>query len=104
MSQAHKIFGFAGTIIVAIAYVPQIVHLARKRCSAGVSLHAWLLWLLGSVLIFAHALVVMDVVFITLQAVNILAMFLIIVLCKRYTNMVCAAHKVALRESAQSAP
>ncbi|MGH9786268.1 MAG: PQ-loop domain-containing transporter [Terriglobia bacterium] len=104
MSQASKILGFAGTLIVVIAYVPQIVHLARERCSAGVSLHAWMLWLLGSVLIFSHALVVMDVVFITLQSVNILAISLIIVLCKRYTNMVCATHKTAMREAAQGAP
>jgi lipid-A-disaccharide synthase-like uncharacterized protein len=103
MSQASEIGGFAGTLIMAIAYVPQIVHLARERCSAGVSLPAWLLWLLGSVLIFSHALVVMDVVFITLQTVNILAMFLIIVLCKRYTNMVCTAHRVAIREAVQCA-
>jgi hypothetical protein len=46
----------------------------------------------------------MDIVFITIQAVNILAMFLIIVLCKRYTNMICAAHKLAAREATQSAP
>lgn len=46
----------------------------------------------------------MDIVFIMIQAVNILAMFLIIVLGKRYTKWICAAHKLAAREATQSAP
>lgn len=104
MDQAFRIAGFVGTLVVAAAYVPQIVHLAREHCSAGVSLPAWLLWLLGSVLIFAHALVVMDAVFIALQAVNILAMLLIIVLSKRYINMVCATHREAMRQAIQAVP
>ena len=102
MSESSRIVGLFGTLIVASAYVPQIVHLAKERCSAGVSLHAWTLWLLGSALIFAHALVVMDLVFVALQAVNILAMVTIIVLCRRYINLVCAAHKAALREAVES--
>jgi lipid-A-disaccharide synthase-like uncharacterized protein len=96
MSETSRIVGLLGTLVVAIAYLPQIVHLARERCSAGVSLDAWMLWLLGSTLIFAHALVVRDVVFVALQAVNILAMVSIIVLCRRYINLVCASHRAAM--------
>jgi lipid-A-disaccharide synthase-like uncharacterized protein len=102
MIETSRIVGLVGTLIVAVAYLPQIVHLARERCSAGVSLDAWMLWLLGSALIFSHALVVMDVVFVALQAVNILAMVSIIVLCKRYMNLVCASHRAAMRKVVQS--
>jgi uncharacterized protein with PQ loop repeat len=102
--QAAEIAGFVGTIVMAIAYVPQIVHLARERCSAGVSLPAWLLWLAGSVLICTHAFVVRDVVFLTLQAVNIVAMLSVIVLSRRYANMICASHELAAREAIPSAP
>jgi lipid-A-disaccharide synthase-like uncharacterized protein len=102
MIETTRIVGLVGTLIVAIAYLPQIVHLARERCSAGVSLDAWMLWLLGSVLIFPRALVVMDVVFVALQAVNILAMVSIIVLCKRYVNLVCASHRAAMWKVVES--
>ncbi len=103
MSQASRVVGLAGTLIVAIGYLPQIVHLAKERCSAGLSLRAWLLWLLGSALVFLHALAVRDVVFITIQTINMLAMLLIIVLCKRFTNMICATHRLAALEAIQSA-
>lgn len=103
MNQASQIAGFAGTLIVAVAYLPQVIHLIREHCSAGVSLNAWLLWLLGSILILSHAFNVMDIVFVVLQVINIVAILLIILLCKRYSNMVCAAHRVAMREAVQSA-
>ena|SRR5712692_1713158 len=103
MNQASQIVGFAGALIVAVAYLPQVIHLAKEHCSAGVSLNAWLLWLLGSVLILSHAVIVMDIVFVMLQIINIVAILVIILLCKRYTSMVCAAHTVAMRERVQSA-
>ena len=93
--KAHifSVLGFIGTILVAIGYLPQIVHLARERCSAGVSVKAWYLWLLSSVLIAGHAFVVFDLVFIVLQVVNILAIVTVIVLAKRYKGMVCRSHQ-----------
>jgi lipid-A-disaccharide synthase-like uncharacterized protein len=95
MSQASEIAGVAGTLVVAIAFLPQIIHLAKEHCSAGVSLKAWLLWLLGSVLIFSHALKGEDIVFIALQTVNIIAISVIILLSRRYAKMVCASHRIA---------
>lgn len=104
MTQASQIAGFAATLIVGVAYLPQVIHLAKEHCSAGVSLNAWLLWLLGSILILSHAASGMDIVFVMLQIINIVAILVIILLSKRYTNMVRAAHKVAIREAVQSAP
>lgn len=93
MAQASNVLGFIGTLIVAIGYLPQIVHIAREGCSAGVSISAWYLWLLSSVLIAAHAFVVFDVVFMALQAVNMVAIATVIVLAKRYERMVCRTHQ-----------
>jgi uncharacterized protein with PQ loop repeat len=93
MAQVFITLGFIGTIIAAIGYLPQIVHLARERCSAGVSVKAWYLWFLSSWLIAGHAFVVFDLVFIVLQLVNILAIATVIVLAKRYEGMFCLRHQ-----------
>jgi lipid-A-disaccharide synthase-like uncharacterized protein len=95
VSQGSRILGFAGTVIAAIGFLPQIRHLAREHCSAGVNVAAWQIWLLSSVLILFHALVVFDVVFVTLQTVNIAAVTLIIFLAKRYEGMSCPFHRLA---------
>lgn len=102
MSQVFQILGFVGTVLVAIGYVPQILHLAREHCSAGVSIRAWQIWLLSSVLIFSHAFELFDRVFITLQTVNIVAIILIISFAKRYQGMTCAFHRVAAHQTVGS--
>lgn len=89
-----QILGLVGAVVVAIGYLPQIHHLAKEHCSAGVSIIAWRLWLLSSVLIFSHAFAVFDLVFITLQTVQIVAIILIISLAKRYKGMACAIHRL----------
>jgi hypothetical protein len=93
MAEVTSILGFGGTVVAAIGYLPQIVHLAGEHCSAGVSVKAWYLWLLSSVLIATHAFVVLNAVFIALQVVNIFAICTIIVLAKRYEGMVCSRHQ-----------
>lgn len=93
MSHAFEMLGFAGALIVAIGYLPQIVHLAREHCSAGVSINAWFCWLLSSLLIFLHAFDMADPVFITLQTVNIVAILSIIILAKRYQKSFCESHR-----------
>jgi hypothetical protein len=50
-----EIAGFAGAGLAGAAYVPQISHLVRARCSAGISQVAFAVWLLSSVLITARA-------------------------------------------------
>ena len=47
--------GFVGTVIVIVAYMPQIIHRVKAQCSAGISLKAYGLWLLSSFLLLAHA-------------------------------------------------
>jgi hypothetical protein len=60
--------GFAGTVIVIIAYMPQIIHLVKAQCSAGISLNAYGLWLIASFLLLAHAFNLNDPVFLALQS------------------------------------
>jgi hypothetical protein len=36
-----EMLGVAGIAISVLAYVPQVVHLGREHCSAGVSRRAW---------------------------------------------------------------
>jgi lipid-A-disaccharide synthase-like uncharacterized protein len=95
VDRTSQLLGFAGALIVALGYVPQITHLARARCSAGVSVRAWVLWLTSTLLVFAHALAVTDVVFIFLQVVNVVAMVTIILLARKYANSTCALHRPA---------
>ena len=92
IAQVFSAIGFIGTILAAVGYLPQIVHLAREHCSAGVSIKAWCLWILSSVLIATHAFAVFDLVFIALQVVNIVAIATVIVLARRYEGMFCRSH------------
>lgn len=79
-----QIFGFASAAIVAFGYLPQIVHLAKEGCSAGVSIRAWCLWLLATLLVFVYGLAILDVVLITLQSVQLVAILSIITLARKY--------------------
>ena len=92
MGQVSQVLGLLGTVTVGLGYLPQIRHLARERCSAGVSIVAWQVWLLASLLIFTHAFEVFDLVFITLQTVQIVAIVSIISLARRYRNLTCTFH------------
>jgi uncharacterized protein with PQ loop repeat len=48
-----EFLGVAGIAISMLAYMPQVVHLAKEHCSAGVSSRAWAMWLVSSLLVGA---------------------------------------------------
>ncbi len=75
-----------------LAYVPQVVHLGREHCSAGVSRRAWAMWLVSSVLIGTLALYRRDPVFILLQISTLTSAAIILYLARKYRGMVCAFH------------
>jgi uncharacterized protein with PQ loop repeat len=83
--------GAAGIAISMLAYLPQVVHLAKEHCSAGVSSRAWTMWLVSSVLIGALALHRHDAVFILLQ-ISSLTSAAILFLGHKYRGLVCEAH------------
>jgi lipid-A-disaccharide synthase-like uncharacterized protein len=62
-----EIFGIGGITISMLAYVPQVVHLGKEHCSAGISRRAWAMWLVGSLLVGTLAVHRGDFVFIALQ-------------------------------------
>jgi lipid-A-disaccharide synthase-like uncharacterized protein len=87
-----EVLGFVGIAIGVSAYVPQVAHLAREHCSAGVSGGAWAMWLTSSMLIGALALHRHDPVFIALQASSLSSTAAILILAHRYRGMVCESH------------
>lgn len=90
--QVSVIAGLVGVGVSVIAYLPQIVHLIREHCSAGISRLAFGLWLLSSLLVTFHAVVIVDTVFIVLGSVQILTSLIIFVYSTKYRNSVCASH------------
>jgi hypothetical protein len=92
MLTATQIGGFAGAGLAGVAYVPQISHLIRARCSAGISRLAFGVWLLASVLVTARAVAIGAGVFTMLGAIQIVATALIVVCAARYKDTPCPTH------------
>jgi uncharacterized protein with PQ loop repeat len=92
MLSATEIAGFAGAGLAGAAYVPQIAHLIRARCSAGISRPAFAVWLLASVLITARAVAIGAGVFIVLGGIQIVATALIMLYAIRYKDRSCPSH------------
>ncbi len=84
--------GFIGMGLVVVPYVPQIVHLVRARCAAGVSLGAYLVWSVSASLLLVYAITTGDPVFIALQAYQLLALASICLLSRRHKGMPCDVH------------
>ena len=92
MPHFWEMIGYLGIAVSAIAYLPQITHLAKAHCSAGVSTRAWGLWMLSGLFIGAQAVKSGNPVFVALQAMNLAASFAIFLLGKRYYGQVCPLH------------
>ena len=90
--------GAAGIAISMVAYLPQVVHLAREHCSAGVSSRAWAMWLVSSLLIGALAVHRHDPVFILLQVSSLASAAVILFLGHKYRGLVCEAHLHSIPE------
>jgi lipid-A-disaccharide synthase-like uncharacterized protein len=82
-----------------LAYLPQVVHLAREHCSAGISRRAWVMWLVSSLLIGSLALHRHDPVFILLQVSSLVSAAAILFLAHRYRGLICEAHLHAIPDS-----
>ena len=92
MQRATELAGFIGAGLAGAAYVPQIWHLTRERCSAGLSRVAFAVWLAASLLVTSHAVAAGDTVFIALGAVQLTATGLILVYTTKYAHSFCASH------------
>jgi uncharacterized protein with PQ loop repeat len=87
-----EIAGFVGVGLTGAAYAPQIVHLMRGRCSAGVSRPAYIVWLVASILLAIKAIAIQAWVFIALGGIEVLAITLILFYAARYKDQYCAFH------------
>jgi len=92
MLTATEIAGFAGAGLAGAAYVPQISHLIKARCSAGVSRLAFQLWLLASLLTTARAIAIGAGAFIALGGIQIAATAVIMICAARYKDTLCPVH------------
>jgi len=97
-----QIIGFVGTGLVIVGYIPQILHLIKERCTAGISIPAFSLWCLASFLFLVHATMIGDAVFVLVQIVNLVAGGLIVGFCKRYEGEVCPFHREAYSGSGKT--
>ena len=92
MLTATEFAGFAGAGLAGAAYIPQISHLIRARCSAGISRLAFEVWLLASLLITVRAIAIHAGVFIVLGGIEIVATALIVFCAIRYKDTPCPGH------------
>jgi hypothetical protein len=96
MLRATEVAGFIGAGLAGGAYVPQIWHLTRERCSAGLSRIAFAVWLAASLLVTTHAVAIGAAVFIVLGVIQLSATALILVYSTKYSNSYCASHLPAI--------
>jgi hypothetical protein len=92
MLTATEIAGFVGAGLAGAAYVPQLSHLIRAHCSAGISRLAFEVWLLAALLTTTHAIAIHAVVFIMLGGIQIVATALIMLCAARYKDTPCPSH------------
>jgi hypothetical protein len=94
--RATELAGFVGAGLAGAAYFPQIWHLTRERCSAGLSRVAFAVWLAASLLVTSHAVAIGATVFIALGLIQLAATALILIYSTRYSNSYCASHLPAV--------
>ena len=87
-----QFFGFLGTTAAILAYLPQIIHLVKEHCSAGISRYAYTLWFVASTLLLIHAFIIGDKVFTTLMIFNTVANTIIIFCASRFKENFCKSH------------
>lgn len=92
MSTFFELLGMVGIGISVVAYVPQVAHLARERCSNGISVRTWELWLLSSLFIGALATYQRNYVFVALAVTNLVSALIILSMARRYQGMACSTH------------
>ncbi len=84
--------GYAGTTLVMVAYLPQIFHLVAMRCSAGISIRAYAIWTVASLLLVIHAIGIAAPVFIALTGSQFGATLTIACLVWMYKDRRCEEH------------
>lgn len=84
-----EIFGFIGTALIVLAYIPLIHHLVVKKCSACMNINTWIVWVIASVLILIHAIAGDDLVFQLFTVVTLFFNIITLLLAIRYKGRTC---------------
>jgi uncharacterized protein with PQ loop repeat len=92
MSVSIEWLGFAAIALSVVAYLPQIAHLIKEHCSAGLSPRAYVMWVVSAVLLLAYSIAQDDLVFVALQSYQTAAGALVLFFCLRYKGQRCEAH------------
>ena len=90
---ASQILGLLGIALGLLGYLPQILHLIRQQCSAGISMQAYFVWLSAAVLLLIHALMINDAVSILLQSLAATLDLTSVVLGTKYRGRMCLLHR-----------
>ncbi len=93
MAAASELAAFLGVGLAAAGYLPQILHLSRERCAAGISKTAFCIWFLAALLITSHAVATGAMAFIALGVVQIIATAVVLAYATRYASSYCAGHE-----------
>jgi MtN3 and saliva related transmembrane protein len=88
MNTAHffEILGIAGSLIMCVSVVPQIIKTYRKKNSDGLSISYLIILMTGMSMIMLYALYVKDMVFIFGNGLALLLTGILVVLWYRYRN------------------
>ena len=73
-------------IIGTLAYAPQIHHIIKTKNAKGISVKAWLLWLLTGLIILVYSVHKGDIVFITLTTLNSISIITVLILAFKYNK------------------
>ncbi len=87
-----EVIGFAGIFLVLVAYIPQVYHLIKEKCSAGISRKAFLIWLISSLLLLIRSFMGDDIIFTILQGINFSATATILITAQKFKDNVCGFH------------
>jgi uncharacterized protein with PQ loop repeat len=88
-------FAVAGSLLMIAAYVPQVTHMIKERCTAGISLFAYSLWSLAAAILFTHAFMIHDAVFILVQGFTLIATWIITFYTWRHPGNRCPIHRTS---------
>lgn len=101
MSLIFQFIGYIGTFLSIWAYVPQIRHLLQEHCSAGISIKAYVMWIISSLCILIYSISIMAIIIIVMQIANLLAIITILIFAKKYQGNFCPYHSALQSKEVQ---
>ena len=84
--------GFVGAVLGGYAYLPQIIHLIREKCSAGISPRAYGIWTFSSTLVLINAIYIRSPVFIFICTVQLVSSAIILIFGIKNKDHACESH------------